>query len=270
MQPWPRRERAAWLAQIEDPPRLRDIAVIRLRARPASPAAPAREIAHLDARRARAGRWHRACTRRAHHTMPRRNVMLVRTQHLFMVLALVSASACAVETGSGPAPDAAPEPEPDAGPVPLTDTAYASQCGGYGGQGAGLAPAGEYCDAEVIRWSYDAGAGMLEFLHARYEANCCAERLVNAQLDGAQYQIIEREYGIYGDEPCGCTCVFDVALTVPVPDQPGIDLAVILDGKTAWDPGRETLWSGKLDLAAGAGEIVLSDEPSGWCDGALP
>jgi hypothetical protein len=175
--------------------------------------------------------------------------MFIRYQHLFIALTLVSASAC----GSEPPP------------LRLTDTAFSSECGGHEGQLSALQPAGEYCDAERIHWSYDGGTGMLKFLHARYETNCCAERLVHAQLDGTEYQIVETELPLYGDEPCGCTCVFDVALDVPIPDEPSIELSVILDGQTAWDKRLDTLWSGTLDLTAGAGEIVLSDEPSSSC-----
>ena len=151
----------------------------------------------------------------------------------------------------------------------LPGSGYSGECGSQGILSSALQPEGAYCDAELIQWSYDAGTEMLTFLHSRFEANCCAERYAHAQLDGTEYQIVETEQSIYDDQPCGCKCVFDLEISVPVPNQPSIELALLFEGRAAWNEKEETLWSGTIDLDAGAGEIVLSDEPSSWCE-AVP
>jgi hypothetical protein len=216
--------------------------------------------------------WHRACNSRRREARPhgatrlsphihdthagtaaQEEIMFIRFQHVFITVMLVSASAC-------------DSPSEGPGPVPLPGRGYSSECGGYGVLSSALQPEGAYCDAELIQWSYDADAEMLTLLHSRFHANCCVERTAHAQLDGTEYQIVEVETALYGDTPCGCTCVFDLELSVPIPNQPGIELAVILDGQAAWNRGYETLWSDTIDLGAGAGEIVLSDKPSSWCD----
>jgi hypothetical protein len=204
-------------------------------------------------------RWHRACnpagTSIPTHAQEKR--MLSRHHHVFITMALATASACSAE--SGPTP------------VRLTDTSYSSECGGFEGQASVLQPAGAYCDAEVIHWSYDDATGTLSYLHTRASTNCCAERKAHAQLVGTEYQIVETEYPLYPGGACGCGCVLDVGLDVPISDGPTVELTVLLEDEKGWGDKQpvRTQWSGTLDLAAGAGEIVLSTVGVMGCDRAL-
>ena len=183
--------------------------------------------------------------------------MTIRYQHIFITLALAGASAC----------DSQPVE-----PVSLPGWGHTDQCLSNGIRSRALQPDGAYCDAELIQWSYDADAEMLTFVHAGFEANCCTDHYAHAQLDGTEYQIVHTEQPLYPEAPtpCGCKCVFDLEIRVPVPSEPSIDLALLFHGRAPWNEKEETLWSGTIDLGAGAGEIVVSDGPISCQEGPPP
>ncbi len=150
----------------------------------------------------------------------------------------------------------------------INQQAHSSECGGFpeplsggmGDSGEGL----EYCDAEVLHWSYDAQSQELSLSDERIELNCC----------GLHDMVIEQQGGVYvvteTDQPdgygrCSCMCVFDFALVAdPIPEEV-ISIEIVRDvSDDGSDP--QVVFSGELDLRKGSGSEVIDDTPSMWCE----
>jgi hypothetical protein len=155
--------------------------------------------------------------------------------------------------------------------------------GGSGGTGTGqgeqltqldeLSDCGEsmgeegYCDAELLLWSYDAEEEQLSLEDQRMELNCCGERAWTIEKEGETYVATEVDAPevIEGQETrCDCVCVFDFHLAAsPVPTGI-IDLEVRRHVTDAAE-GPVTLFHGPIDLGAGSGQVVITEEPAVFC-----
>jgi hypothetical protein len=125
----------------------------------------------------------------------------------------------------------------------------------------------EYCEAEVLAWSYDEATESLTLLDKRLELNCCGERswIIEQQGDGYVATQTDAPENV-GGEParCGCMCVFDFTLVAdPIPAGP-IDLTIVRE-VTDDNEGASTVFDGTLDLTEGSGEIVVDDSPATFC-----
>jgi hypothetical protein len=165
-----------------------------------------------------------------------------------------------------------PERTEPTGTPELRITEAVSACGGFEAPALSETDStGAYCDAEVLRWEYDAASRTLELLDARALLNCCGERHVTLDVVDGVYVVTE------SDEPegtggrCDCMCVFDLGLTAEgVPD--GVIPLRLLRHVT--DEGGEPalLWEGDIDLGEGTGAVVIDPSDVGmWCqDPAAP
>jgi hypothetical protein len=147
-------------------------------------------------------------------------------------------------------------------------SAEASACGGFPADRARSAPAplADYCAAEVLHWQYDAAAQTLSLQHTRAVLNCCGVRGVSiAEQDGA-YLVTETD----GPEDlgrCSCMCVYDFAVAAEGIPAGSIPLKVVLTVSDSPESSG-TVFDGTLDLGAGAGEIVIDDQETPWCNPA--
>ena len=152
---------------------------------------------------------------------------------------------------------------------------HGSDCGGFEQGGGYFTPAatgndvaGAYCDASMLYWTYDAATATLRVRHTRTEMNCGAIPGVDLWLEEGVLQIVEKE--ILDDEPYGCQCVFDFdVLLEDVP--PDLVPLEIWQREHDEDQGKGMrIWTGTLDVSPGAGEIVINDEETPWCDQESP
>lgn len=154
--------------------------------------------------------------------------------------------------------------EPDPGHL-IPQTYQISECGGFELQSRGdFAPAG-YCDAEVLKWSYDAQSGTLKLRNNRVELNCCGDRAMTLQeqANGSyEIRVTDAPEALVGR--CLCTCVFDFSLEAKSIAS-GVIQVKLLREVTDSGLGAAQIWSGQLDLSKGAGEVVLNSTPSSWC-----
>jgi len=160
-------------------------------------------------------------------------------------------------------------------PSLIPQTYAVSDCGGFlAAKAAPIAtpvPAAGYCDAEVLRWTYDKTSGKLAFSNDRVNLNCCGERKVQLSENNGTYVIHETdapESIITAQGPsearCGCMCVFDLA--VEAESIPGgmITVQLVRDVTDSNQPAR-TLFTGSIDLSAGSGSgsVVIDSSPVG-------
>ncbi len=98
--------------------------------------------------------------------------------------------------------------------------------------------------------------------------NCGAIPSVDLWLEEGVLQIVEKE--VLDDEPYGCQCVFDFdVLLEDVP--PDLVPLEIWQREHYEDEGKGTrIWTGTLDVSPGAGEIVVNDQETPWCDQESP
>ncbi len=138
-----------------------------------------------------------------------------------------------------------------------------SECGGFGPV-EDYDSGGDYCAAEVLSWRYDAEAGTLDLSDERVLLNCCGDHSVEAAADGDLVVVTETDAPESGAGRCDCLCVFDFALTLEGVEAGPLALRIVRD--VTDEGGPATVWEGTLDLGAGEGSVVLSDEDVGmWC-----
>lgn len=142
-----------------------------------------------------------------------------------------------------------------------SENSAVSDCGGFGAGTRG--PVG-YCDAEKLQWAHDPDDGTLSLMDARVMLNCCGEHDFDVYVDPdtGEYEawVIDSPEMIEGTPArCNCSCVFDFKTDVTGVRSTSIVLRLM---RHVTDQGAaKQVWSGTLDLSAGAGEIVLDDEP---------
>ena len=146
---------------------------------------------------------------------------------------------------------------------PLTQQAAISECGGF--VATARTAAADYCDAEVLEWSYDAETARLTVVDNRIILNCCGDHSMSASLVDGVYVIQERDAPEGGDGRCNCMCVFDYSLEI---DDVPVGLIAVRLIRDVTDDGGEpaVVFDGTFDLAAGSGSEILdatSAEP--WC-----
>jgi hypothetical protein len=162
--------------------------------------------------------------------------------------------------------------------TPVADFVVAplvSECGGFvaGGTGAKIPqpdPA-TYCEAERLLWNYDAAAKTLGLTNARVQLNCCGDHSVKVTRDGQTvvFTEIDAPQASAGGARCKCNCVFDYAADVSTIESGSMSLRIVRNVTDA-QPAT-TVWEGMLDLAAGAGEVVVStDSADPWCTPPAP
>ncbi len=162
----------------------------------------------------------------------------------------------------------------------IEQSALVSECGGFvvkptnispGPEriGAGGSSAGsDYCDAELLRWSYQPDIERLSLTNTRIELNCCGLHAMTITQQGDEYVITETDAPEVNHGPvgrCACTCVFDFALEAfgiaegPLPIK-------LVRHVTDKGTGPQTVFEGTLDLSAGSGVELISSEPAYWCE----
>lgn len=146
-----------------------------------------------------------------------------------------------------------------------------SVCGGFAQQEQTLdADPAAYCDAEVLRWQYDAASEKLTLSNTRVTLNCCGEHSMSAAEDGDLWVVTERDapeqVGLLpGDTArCGCMCVFDFEIAINGVAGDAVEVKLVRD-ITDVETGPTTAWQGVIDLTAGQGEIVVDASESTWC-----
>lgn len=183
------------------------------------------------------------------------NMLTQKTRNRFFAAALGTALlAFGCGQGSGPGPGQVHQ---------LSERV--SDCGGFAKTRSDIrteAPA--YCDAEVLYWEYDEAAGMLKVKNTRVELNCCGDHGVAIGEDGGTIEITETDRPEGGGARCSCMCVFDFELSAEGIPAGTIPLRLVRE-VSDWPEGSGTVFEGNLDLAAGAGFVVISDQPSMWC-----
>ena len=167
---------------------------------------------------------------------------------------------------AGTGGDATDSPSSEVG-----QNAQVSDCGGFGANNRDAIP---YCDAELLRWSYDASSQTLSLLDQRAFLNCCGDRTftVNFDPDRNVYTATEIDSPeMVGGEGarCGCMCSFDW-ITDVVDVEPGTINLELGRHVTDDDAGAQTVWSGQLDLMEVQGQVVVDDQPLDYgCDTAM-
>ena len=155
------------------------------------------------------------------------------------------------------------------GPDLLPQSFAVSECGGFKAHAATeLAPAPQsYCDAEVLRWTYDKGAGKLAFANDRVNLNCCGERVMKlAEVNGI-YEIRETDgpeqittASGTSEARCHCMCVFDLEVEAQqIPPGP-VQVKLVREITDSNEPAA-TVYSGTLDLSTGGGLVVVDGSP---------
>lgn len=155
------------------------------------------------------------------------------------------------------------------GPDLLPQSYAVSECGGFKTHTAAeLAPAPQsYCDAEVLRWTYDKSAGKLAFANDRVALNCCGERVMKlAEVNGA-YEIRETDAPEQivtasgtSEARCHCMCVFDLEVEAEQIPPGQIQVKLVREITDSNEPAK-TVYSGTLDLSAGSGLVVVDSSP---------
>jgi hypothetical protein len=145
--------------------------------------------------------------------------------------------------------------EPGAELIP--QQARVSECGGFGATRDGPRA---YCDAELLRWQFQAGT--LSLTDQRVELNCCGLHGMQVELVDGVYLVTETDEP--GDGRCHCMCVFDFNVVAEgIPE--GVIRVRLERMVTDWPEASGLVWEGDLDLAQGSGEIVVSSAPSSFC-----
>ena len=170
----------------------------------------------------------------------------MRAEIVYAILALM-ASACGDFTGSN-----------------ITNQQYeTSPCGGFSTT-QGFRSDRAYCDAEVLRFQYDASRGRLELTDSRVLLNCCGLRSFGLSQVGDVFVATETDLPDFDQTDsvegrCRCNCAIDFRLraeAIPSGVLPfRLDRAIFEQGET------HVIYQGELDLSAGTGEIVIDDQP---------
>lgn len=182
------------------------------------------------------------------------------------LMTLTFAALLGCGTGDEPTTPGPTGPGTPSGLIP--QTYKISECGGFdAATKADFAPT-SYCDAEVLKWSYDAATGTLKLRDNRVLLNCCGDRTMtlDEKSDGS-YEILEVDApeAAAGGSRCNCMCVFD--LTMEASAIAGGTIQVTLSREvTDSGAGVETIWSGQIDLSKGSGDVVVDGADVGfWC-----
>ena len=141
-----------------------------------------------------------------------------------------------------------------------------SDCNGFGAAAPHVfKDNSNYCDAEILHWSYDASTQTLSLADNRILLNCCGDHEMFMTLEQGVYVVTERDAPQFGDARCGCMCVFDYTMEahkIPLGQFP---IRLVRD-VTDWPEGSGIVYEGTLDLSQGSGAIVLDDTPEpDWC-----
>lgn len=142
-----------------------------------------------------------------------------------------------------------------------------SDCGGFPqAMDADDGPA--YCDAEMLHWSYDPATEKLSLVNSRVELNCCGEHSMVIEEHMNVYTVTETDapemIGLGEGARCGCTCVFDFALSAEGIAERLIQLRLERD---VTDQGPvQTVLDVTIDLSELGGSIVVDDSESFWCE----
>lgn len=155
--------------------------------------------------------------------------------------------------------------------TPLSTTSAVSECGGFGatrGKSDNSTPAPTpYCDAEALRWSFDAATATLTLSDDRITLNCCGDHSLTVTDEGGVYVVrqVDAPEAAAGGARCGCMCVFDYKTSIK--GVPAAPLAIeIIRDVTDDASGPQAVWSGTIDPTQGAGEVIIdptSADP--WC-----
>jgi len=124
---------------------------------------------------------------------------------------------------------------------------------------------GDYCDDELIDWTYDAASGEFWIQDSRILLNCCGDHSMQVAVPNPdELYVLEIDNSIGGSR-CGCVCIYDYAVAAQnVPDTPTtLTIERSVDDCAACSG---ILWSGPIDLTVGSGSIVLQTLLSGTND----
>lgn len=163
-----------------------------------------------------------------------------------------------------------PSETPD--PSAVQAASSVSDCGGFQERGKSNAGASApaptpYCDAEALRWTYDAISGTLILSDERILLNCCGDHSVKVSEQSGVFVVHQKDEpeGAAGGARCGCMCVFDYKTTLTGVSGSSIDIEIVRE-VTDEGSGVKAVWSGTLDLTKAAGEIVIDKTDVGpWC-----
>ena len=153
----------------------------------------------------------------------------------------------------------------------IPQTFAVSKCGGFAADSGKTytkkLPLLKYCDAEVLQWSYDSKTGGLKLSNNRIPLNCCGDRTMKIKESSGTYVLTETDkpemittpQGTSGAR-CGCMCVFDMSVAAQkVPG--GVVKVKLVRNVTDSSSGAQNVWSGKIDLSAGSGTVVVDQSP---------
>lgn len=156
-------------------------------------------------------------------------------------------------------------------PIPVGQNPQVSECGGFQANTRDALP---YCDAELLRWSYDSSSKTLSLLNQRVFLNCCGEHNMTVTFDPDRnvYTVTETDAPVMFDGSgarCGCMCVFDW-VTDATGVEPGNISVELVRHVTDDSAGSQVIWNGQLDLSEVQGEVVIDDVPLDFgCDTAM-
>jgi len=142
----------------------------------------------------------------------------------------------------------------------IIHSAALSDCGGFDDTKVDV-ELSEYCDAQIIRWNYDAGTKVFTFSDNRVFLNCCGDHNMTIELEDDIYVITEIDAPANGDR-CSCMCSFDYEIEIQNMPAEIIELRLALDVTDSIDTSNDKVWEGSIDLTTTtSGEIVIDDIP---------
>jgi hypothetical protein len=120
-----------------------------------------------------------------------------------------------------------------------------------------------YCDAEVLYWTYDAQAQTLNLTNNRVILNCCGDHSIGPEIEDRVYIIT------ITDAPdelgrCACMCVFDFSITLPEIKDSDFEMRLLRHVTDETESPIEILAT-TLDLSQTSGAIVISEEETPFC-----
>ena len=143
----------------------------------------------------------------------------------------------------------------------LAQATQVSGCGGFHAASSVRAATDSYCDAEVLRWTYDASRLELALRNERAVLQCCGK--YSARLVEEEGSYVLRETNAPGQDGCRCECVYDLVVTAsPVPRRV-IDLAILRQTTDGSDGG--VVFRSRLDLTEGQGVEIVDGRPRPHC-----
>jgi hypothetical protein len=127
-----------------------------------------------------------------------------------------------------------------------------------------------YCSAEVLRWRYDEATATLRVADARLMLNCCGQRATSVERVDSVYEVTERDDPDGVEGRCERQCAFDFSIAVQEVPRAEVYVKLLRD-VVDQQGGPAVIWRGSLDLARGAGAVVLDDNPAEpGCQDARP